>query len=185
MSNLNSWEDDPAAQDENLSQQAQQLNINQNQGQGAFIANAAAASFQPSAPTFQPGQYGGYTPQYSQQPYYQQGYYPQYGGGQQAGYGQYAQGYGGAPYGQQGYNQQYGKCLSNSLFEDEAYGLMDCRRWPVSSIWTVPTTAASFRCEATVPTIPAAVSAADSATRKACIRNPVCRPYCRFSEASR
>jgi len=127
MSNLNSWEDDPAAQDD-LSQQAQQLAINQNQGQGGFRANAAATSFQPGAPTFQPGQYGGYAPQYGQQQqqqqsqqqqnYYQQGFYPQYGG-QQAGYGQYAQGYGGAPYGQQGYNQQYGTRLPRHFSEDE------------------------------------------------------------------
>ncbi|CAI4215458.1 unnamed protein product [Parascedosporium putredinis] len=110
MSHLNSWEDDPSAQDENLSRQAQQqLNINQqgqNQG-GSFRANAAAAAFQPTAQAFQPGQsYGGYAPQYQQ--YYQQGYYPQYGG--QQGFDQYGQGgQGGQGYPQQGgYGQQYG-----------------------------------------------------------------------------
>ncbi|KAK3292556.1 P-loop containing nucleoside triphosphate hydrolase protein [Chaetomium fimeti] len=110
-----SWEDDPAAQDENLARQAQQqMNIGAQQGQGGF--RAGAASFQPTAQTFQPGQGqgfgggGGYG-QY-QQPYYGgQGYYPQYGG--QQGFGQYGQqqqqqGYGGV-YGQgqqPGYNQQ-------------------------------------------------------------------------------
>jgi peptide chain release factor subunit 3 len=117
MSNLNSWEDDPSAQDENLSQQAQQqLNINaQNQRAGGFRPNVA--SFQPTAQTFQPGQgYGGYAPQYQQQQqqqYYQQGYYPQYGGQQQQGFNQYQQGQGqGQNYGggfSQGYQQGYGR----------------------------------------------------------------------------
>ncbi|EHK23673.1 uncharacterized protein TRIVIDRAFT_11674 [Trichoderma virens Gv29-8] len=103
MSNLNSWEDDPAAQDENLAQQAQQQ-LNMNPAAGGF--RPGAASFQPTAQTFQPGQaFGGYAQQYQQQQYYgqQQGYYPQYGGGQ--GFDQYNQyqNYGGG-YGQ-GYNQ--------------------------------------------------------------------------------
>ncbi|KAI5464767.1 P-loop containing nucleoside triphosphate hydrolase protein [Mariannaea sp. PMI_226] len=109
MADLNSWEDDPSAQDENLARQAQQqLNVNNPApAQGGFRPNVA--SFQPTAQTFQPGQqYGGFTPQYQQQQYYQQGYYPQYGG-QQQGFNQYsqygggyAQGYGGYPqYGQQ------------------------------------------------------------------------------------
>lgn len=112
MADLNSWEDDPAAQDEGLSRQAeQQLNVNsQNpaQGQGAFRPNVA--SFQPSAQTFQPGQgYGtGFVPPYQQQQYYQQGYYPQYG--QQQGFNQYNQGYGGGF--SQGYNQGYGQSMS-------------------------------------------------------------------------
>lgn len=100
MSHLNSWEDDPAAQDENLARQAQQqLNMNQQaQGQqGGFRANAAAAAFQPTAQAFQPGQFGGYQQQYQQQQYYQQGYYPQYGQAQ-GGYQQQA-----------GYNQNYGE----------------------------------------------------------------------------
>ncbi|OLN95980.1 Eukaryotic peptide chain release factor GTP-binding subunit [Colletotrichum chlorophyti] len=113
MSNLNSWEDDPAAQDDNLSRQAQQqLNINnqQNPQAGGFRPGGAsftpgASSFTPGAQSFQPGQqYGGYAPQYQQ--YYNQGYgggYPQYGG--QQGFNQYGQG-GYAGYGQQGYQQQ-------------------------------------------------------------------------------
>jgi peptide chain release factor subunit 3 len=109
-----SWEDDPAAQDENLARQAQQMNIGAQQTQGGF--RVGAASFQPTAQTFQPGQAqgfgggGGYG-QYQQQQYYGgQGYYPQYGG-QQA-FGQYGQqqpqqGYGGVyGQGQAGYNQQ-------------------------------------------------------------------------------
>jgi peptide chain release factor subunit 3 len=119
MSDLNSWEDDPAAQDENLSRQAQQqLNVNPAQAQGGF--RPGVASFQPTAQTFQPGQGfgggGGYMPQYQQQQYYQQGYYPQYGGQQQQqqqqqqqpqqGYNQFGQ-YGGGF--SQGYNQGYGK----------------------------------------------------------------------------
>ncbi|OAA70532.1 eukaryotic peptide chain release factor GTP-binding subunit [Cordyceps fumosorosea ARSEF 2679] len=121
MSNLNSWEDDPSAQDENLSRQAQQqLNMNagnQQQQQGGF--RPAIASFQPGATSFQPGaqsftpgqQYGGgYGQQYQQQQqYYQQGYYPQYGqgqGGQQFNQYNQQQGYGGNF--SQGYNQGQG-----------------------------------------------------------------------------
>ena len=109
MSGLDSWEDDPAAQDENLAHRTQaNLNINGQQGRGSnFTPNAQ--SFQPGAPSFQPGQqyqqYGGYdtSQQYGQ--YYNQ-QQPQYGGqyqqyGQQN-YSQYNQGYGS----QQGYQQQ-------------------------------------------------------------------------------
>lgn len=101
MSDLNSWEDDPSAQDENLARQAQQqLNVNPGNpapAQGSF--RPSVASFQPGAASFQPGQqYGGYAQQYQQQPYYQQGYYPQYGAQQ----GFNNQGYSG------GYNQGYG-----------------------------------------------------------------------------
>lgn len=116
MSNLNSWEDDPSAQDENLSRQAQQqLNMNP-QNPGAQSFRPGVSSFQPGAQSFQPGQGygGGFAPQYQQQQYYQQqqgGYYQQYGGNQ--GYNQYnqsqgqGQGYGGGF--SQGYNnQQYG-----------------------------------------------------------------------------
>ncbi|KAL2759469.1 hypothetical protein ACRALDRAFT_1047157 [Sodiomyces alcalophilus JCM 7366] len=109
MSNLNSWEDDPAAQqDDNLSRRAQQqLNINQQQNPQAPTFHPGAASFQPSAQAFQPGQQyqQGYPAQYQQ--YYNQGYgYPQYGGGQGGqGFDQYGQqAYG--QYGQQGYGQQ-------------------------------------------------------------------------------
>ena len=98
MSGLDSWEDDPAAQDDNLSQQAQRnLNI-----------NPQANTFQPGAQSFQPGQqfqqYGGYD-QYGQ--YYNQP--QQYGGGfsqyEQQNYNQYNQGYSQQP---QQYNQGYG-----------------------------------------------------------------------------
>ncbi|RYO90389.1 hypothetical protein DL762_002719 [Monosporascus cannonballus] len=117
MADLNSWEEDPAAQDDNLSRQTQQMNLNnQPQHSGTFRPGAStfhpgAQSFQPGAQSFQPGQPygGGFAPQY----YGGQGYYPQYGGGQ-GGYDQYGQGYG-AVYGQQGgynnqgYNQGYGQ----------------------------------------------------------------------------
>lgn len=112
MADLNSWEDDPAAQDEGLSRQTeQQLNVNSQhaaQGQGTFRPNVA--SFQPTAQTFQPGQgFGaGFVPQFQQQQYYQQGFYPQYG--QQQGFTQYNQGYGGGF--SQGYNQSYGQLAS-------------------------------------------------------------------------
>ncbi|KAH8129013.1 hypothetical protein FP744_10007545 [Trichoderma asperellum] len=109
MSNLNSWEDDPAAQDENLAQQAQQqLNVNPAASQGGF--RPGAASFQPTAQTFQPGQafgggYGQYQQQYYQQP---QGFYPQYGAGQ--GFDQYNQQYQNYSGGyNQGYNQNFGQ----------------------------------------------------------------------------
>ncbi|KAF2227518.1 P-loop containing nucleoside triphosphate hydrolase protein [Elsinoe ampelina] len=118
MSDLNSWEDSPDAQDDNLSRQTQQR-LNMGQQQQNFTPGAN--SFTPGANTFQPGQqyqqYGGY----GQQGYGQGGYgqYQGYGQGQQ-GYGQYQQqqqygqynqynqqGYGQQGYGQQ-YNQQYG-----------------------------------------------------------------------------
>ena len=109
MSGLDSWEDDPAAQDENLAHQTQNnLNINGQQGRGSnFTPNAQ--TFQPGAPSFQPGQqfqqYGGYDPLQQHGQYYNQ-QQPQYGGqyqqyGQQ-GYSQYNQAYGS----QQGYQQQ-------------------------------------------------------------------------------
>ena len=112
MSGLDSWEDDPAAQDDNLAQQTQQnLNINPQSRRGnTFTPNAN--TFQPGAQSFQPGQqyqqYGGYdqSQQYGQ--YYNQqqqygGTYPQYG---QQSYGQYNQGYGQAQPYNQGYNSQ-------------------------------------------------------------------------------
>ncbi|EHK44087.1 uncharacterized protein TrAtP1_008562 [Trichoderma atroviride] len=110
MSNLNSWEDDPAAQDENLAQQAQQqLNMNPAAAQGGF--RPGASSFQPGAASFQPGQtygggaYGQYQQQYYQQP---QGFYPQYGAGQGLDqYNQQYQNYGGGY--NQGYNQNFGQ----------------------------------------------------------------------------
>jgi peptide chain release factor subunit 3 len=101
MSDLNSWEDDPAAQDDNLSRQTQQsLHLNHSQQQpgaapgGSFRPNVNA--FQPGAQTFQPGQQyqqygGGQYGGYQQQQAHGSGY-PQYGG--QADYGQYGQVYG-------------------------------------------------------------------------------------------
>ena len=109
MSGLDSWEDDPAAQDDNLSRQTQQnLNINGQSGRPTgFTPNAN--TFQPGAQSFQPGvQYQQY-PSYSQQPQYGQFYnqqqqyggaYPQYG---QQGYNQYNQTYGQ----QSSFNQGY------------------------------------------------------------------------------
>ncbi|KAI9743041.1 MAG: translation termination factor GTPase eRF3 [Claussenomyces sp. TS43310] len=115
MSDLNSWEDDPTAQEDNLSRQTQQINLNPQQS-GTF--RPGANSFQPGAQSFQPGQqyqqYGGGYDQSQYQQYYNQGQgygYPQYGGQQ---FGQYAQG--GHAYGQGGYNQQYGKiCLPSKI----------------------------------------------------------------------
>ncbi|KAL8785410.1 MAG: hypothetical protein Q9195_008645 [Heterodermia aff. obscurata] len=113
MSGLDSWEDDPAAQDESLSRQTQQsLNIGTQNGRGNTFT-PTANSFQPGAQPFQPGQqypqYNQYNQQqqYSQNQYYsQQGYggggYPQYG---QQSYGQYPNG----GYGHQSYNQGYGQ----------------------------------------------------------------------------
>lgn len=116
MSDLNSWEDDPAAQDDNLSRQTQRINLNNNNNNpaNAQTFRPGAASFQPTAHSFQPGQqaYGGFN-QYQQQQQQQQrayydgqNYYPQYS--QPGGYNQqqYGQGYGNI-YGQQaGYNNQ-------------------------------------------------------------------------------
>ncbi|MCJ1313572.1 translation termination factor GTPase eRF3 [Agyrium rufum] len=113
MSGLDSWEDDPDAQD--LSQQTQQnLNLNGQQGRGQGGFQPGAALFQPGASSFQPGQpyqqYGGYNQNQNQNQYGQYyggqqqqqfGGYPQYG---QQSYGQYGQGYGQQ---QGGYNQSY------------------------------------------------------------------------------
>lgn len=117
MSHLNSWEDDPSAQqDERLARQAQQqLNMNPAQAQPVFQPGVqsfqpGAQSFTPGAQSFQPGQaYGssyGYQ-QPGQQQYYQQqqqqGYYSQYGGQQaQNQFQQYGGGF------TQGYNQTQG-----------------------------------------------------------------------------
>ncbi|KAL5317597.1 hypothetical protein ACEPPN_014693 [Leptodophora sp. 'Broadleaf-Isolate-01'] len=133
MSDLNSWEDDPAAQ-EDLSRQTQQMNLNntpqqtqqgQGQGGGAPSFRPGANAFQPGAQSFQPGQnfqqYGGYDQSgYQNQNYYQggqgaQGYggYPQYGG-QQGGYNnQYGQGgYNAGGYQQPVYNAAYSEFSS-------------------------------------------------------------------------
>ncbi|KAL2068831.1 hypothetical protein VTL71DRAFT_15169 [Oculimacula yallundae] len=128
MSDLNSWEDDPAAQ-EDLSRQTQQMNLNNTpqqpqqgraQGGGAPSFRPGANSFQPGAQSFQPGQnfqqYGGYDQSgYQNQNYYQGGQgapgyggYPQYGGQQQGGYNnQYQGGYSGGGFQQPTYNAAY------------------------------------------------------------------------------
>ncbi|PGH27733.1 hypothetical protein AJ80_00520 [Polytolypa hystricis UAMH7299] len=108
MSGLESWEDDPAAQDDNLSRQTQQsLNLNSAQ-QPSF--RPGAANFQPGAAAFTPGQpyqqYGGYQ-QYPQGQYQQQ--QQGYGGQQQ--YPQYNQGQGQQQAG--GYGQIYGQQYAN------------------------------------------------------------------------
>lgn len=105
MSGLDSWEDDPAAQDDgNLQRQTQNLNINDQPN----TFRPGASSFQPGAATFQPGQTFQQYNSYNQQQYgygQAQGYggYPQYG---QQDFSQYSQ-----PQRQQqpgGYNQNYG-----------------------------------------------------------------------------
>lgn len=108
MSRLESWEDDPAAQDESLARQTQQnLNLN---GQGnqnrtfSPVANTfqpAANRFQPGAQSFQPEQpyqqwSNNQQPQYHQ--YYNQHQQQQYGGNPQYGQGDHG--------GNQGYGQQ-------------------------------------------------------------------------------
>lgn len=122
MSDLNSWEDSPdAQQDESLARQAQQqMNMGNTRQVPTFTPGAS--SFTPGAQTFNPGQgfyagggygqqYGGY-PQYGQQQQqayggYQQQQQQQYGQyGQQGGYQQQGQGQGQGQQGQ-GYNQQY------------------------------------------------------------------------------
>jgi peptide chain release factor subunit 3 len=114
MSHLNSWEDDPAAQEENLSRQTQQMNLNAGQAPtftpGAATFTPGAATFTPGAASFQPGQQYQQYGQYDQYGQYAQGGqyggYPQYA--QQQAYGQYQnQGYN--QYQQGGYQQQYGQ----------------------------------------------------------------------------
>lgn len=115
MSGLDSWEDDPAAQeDANLQRQAQNLNINDQANTfrpGVSSFQPGGNTFQPGASTFQPGQqfqqYNGYNQQQQQQYGYgqQQGYnaYPQYAPQDVNQYNQ--------PQRQQqpaGYNQNYG-----------------------------------------------------------------------------
>lgn len=119
MSGLDSWEDDPSAQDDDLSKRTQQ-NLNLYSAQPSQPTNFApnATPFQPGAQSFEPGaaqpyqpyvgynqgsQYGQYYGQ--QQPY--SGGFPQHG---QQSYGQYNQEYGQQAYGGQhgGYGQQQG-----------------------------------------------------------------------------
>jgi len=93
MSDLNSWEDSPDAQDENLSRQTQQR-LHMGAANNNF--QPAANSFQPGAQSFQPGGYqqyqgyGGYGQQYGAGGFQQYGQQQQYGQFQQS-YGQYQQ----------------------------------------------------------------------------------------------
>ena len=97
MSGLESWEDDSAAQDDNLSHQTQNMNIQAN-GRGSALA-PDAQPFQPRAQSFDPEQlyrqYGGYQQGFHGQYYKQQ---PELNGGHaqhiQQNYGHYDQGYG-------------------------------------------------------------------------------------------
>lgn len=111
MAGLESWEDDPAAQDEQLARQAQQsLNMNGQPSQ-AHTFTPGANSFQPGAQAFQPGQ------QYQQYGYYNQQYggaYPQYTNYPQ--YGQQNQAYGQQ---QNSYNQNYGS--QYGVFQPQSY----------------------------------------------------------------
>jgi hypothetical protein len=126
MSDLNSWEDDPTVQEDNLSRQIEQMNLNNNTTTTSSGFRPGANSFQPSAQPFQPGQqfqqYGGYDqPQYQQFHPPGQGYgYPQYGA--QGGYGQYQQGGYSGVYSQGGYNQQYGM---KSLYREATVGFIN------------------------------------------------------------
>ncbi|MCJ1229698.1 translation termination factor GTPase eRF3 [Toensbergia leucococca] len=132
MSGLDSWEDDPAAQDENLSRQTQQgLNLNP-QIPRSNTFTPAANTFQPGAQTFQPGQqypqYGGYNqPQYNQYYNQQQSYgagYPPYA---QQNYTQYPQSFTQQPnnYGQHP-DAQY-----NSYSQQQAYQTPQQRQIPI------------------------------------------------------
>ena len=110
MSGLDSWEDDPAVQDDSLSRQTQQnLNINGQAGRPSNFT-PSANSFQPGAQSFQPGQQYQQQAGYGQQQQYGQFYnqqqqyggaYPQYG---QQSYNHYNPGYGQ----QSSFNQGYG-----------------------------------------------------------------------------
>ena len=147
MSDLNSWEDDPAAQDDNLSRQTQQMNLNNNPSPGTF--RPGANSFQPGAQSFQPSQNfqqygGGYDPSGYQNHYNNQinpGYaYPQYGG-QQGGYNQYPQQGGYNP----GYNQatyNYGRyffCNLSHIQELFYFSFLSFRFQLFTQILTTPT----------------------------------------------
>lgn len=100
MSGLESWEDDPSVQDDNLATRTQQnlsLKSSLNAQSSNFTPNATP--FHPGAQSFQPGQpyqqYGGYTQAQQYGQYYEQ--QQQYN----SGFSQYDQ----QPYGQ--YNQPY------------------------------------------------------------------------------
>ncbi|TQS35962.1 hypothetical protein Golomagni_03601 [Golovinomyces magnicellulatus] len=109
MSELNSWEDDPAAQDDNISRQTQQLNLNNQLRTSTGRLRQGAVPLQPDSQPFQPAQnfqpynvdsYQNYHGQYAGQSF--NGYAPQYA--PQNSYNQYPQG-GFVP----GYNPIYGQ----------------------------------------------------------------------------
>lgn len=168
MSGLESWEDDPSAQDENLSKQAKEsLHLN---GQ-ANTFRPGANSFQPGAASFQPAQqyqqYGGYNQQYGygQQPGY--GGYPQYG--QQA-YNQYNQSQQHQqPQPQGGYNQNYGGQFAAYNQGPGSFQPQQLQRQAPISIAKRPTGDASQQPPATPaqPTASTTSSGAPSATQKA------------------
>ena len=115
MSAPDSWEDDPSAQDDNLSKRTEQMNLS---GQ-ARTFQPGAASFQPGAQSFQPGQqYQGAG--YGQYAQYQPRAQQQYGGNQQYGnnYAQYGQ-QGSSM--QQGYGQQYNQGYNQQNIYDPNY----------------------------------------------------------------
>lgn len=123
MSAPDSWEDDPAAQDDNLSKKAQQqMNLG---GQvQARTFQPGATSFQPGAQSFQPGQsyQGSGFNQYRDQQYQgQQQQQQQYGGQQQQHGGNYSQ-YGQQSHGgQQSYSQQYNQGYGQPNIYDQNY----------------------------------------------------------------
>ncbi|KKZ63328.1 hypothetical protein EMCG_02329 [[Emmonsia] crescens] len=160
MSNkpLDSWEDDPAAQDDNLSRQTQQsLNLNNQQQQSSF--RPGASSFQPGAAAFQPGQQ---FQQYGYQQYGQGAPQQGYGGYQQQPYAQHNQGYGQqGGYGQV-YGQQYGGYNQNTGAPQQA---QQQQQWRPQSIAERPQAGAPVAANqvpivanpaATAPTTPAA-----------------------------
>ena len=183
MSNLNSWEEDPAAQDDNnLSRQTQQMNLNNQPQPQANAFRPGAATFHPGAQSFQPGQPfatgggagggGGYMPQYYGG---QGGYYPQYGGGAggQGGFDQYGQGYGNV-YGQQGrYNNQQGYQGYGMVLDTPRSFIYPFERVLLTRprpIWPVPAAAAAAISAATTT----ATAKAQAATEE--LSNSI-RPY--------
>ena len=106
MSGLDSWEDDPTAQEDiNISRRTDNINTGQSN-----TFHPGASSFQPGATSFQPGpqyqQYGGYNQQQHNPTSQQQAYDGQQQYGQQGYYDPYRQNYGQQQHG--GYSQNYG-----------------------------------------------------------------------------
>ena len=184
MSHLNSWEDDPSAQDENLARQAQQMNLGGGRGGAAPRGgrgggfHAAASTFTPGAATFNPGQpYGsGFVPQYQpqQQQQQQQQYYNQnnqnYSGYQQQqpqqGFDQYAnQGYGNVYGGNQGgYNNNFrSNYQQQQQYGNQRGGFNSNTRGGASAAGAAPAAAAA----------PGAISSTTPAASTASIGNKV------------